>query len=86
MLADGARRVGFAEVELVAEPVAAATYLAVTRGAALPPGSCVLIYDLGAGTCDVTSCAAGRTGSCRSARTDLRSFNKVVFSSDPSIS
>jgi actin-like ATPase involved in cell morphogenesis len=54
VLVDAARQVGFAEVDLVGEPVAAATYLAVTRGGELPVGACVVVYDLGAGTCDVT--------------------------------
>ncbi|MEV4517652.1 Hsp70 family protein [Dactylosporangium sp. NPDC049525] len=54
VLVDAARQAGFAEVDLVAEPVGAATYLASTRGAELPVGACVVVYDLGAGTCDVT--------------------------------
>jgi actin-like ATPase involved in cell morphogenesis len=57
VLVEAARQAGFTDVDLVAEPVAAATYLASTseaRGAQLPPGACVVVYDLGAGTCDVT--------------------------------
>ncbi|GAA3207091.1 Hsp70 family protein [Dactylosporangium siamense] len=54
VLVEAARQAGFADVDLVAEPVAAATYLAETRGAQLPFGACVVVYDLGAGTCDVT--------------------------------
>ncbi|MFF5233727.1 Hsp70 family protein [Dactylosporangium sp. NPDC000521] len=54
VLVDAARQVGFADVDLVGEPVAAATYLAATRGGELPVGACVVVYDLGAGTCDVT--------------------------------
>ncbi len=54
VLVEAARQAGFADVDLVAEPVAAATYLAATRGAELPAGACVVVYDLGAGTCDVT--------------------------------
>ncbi|MEV0129333.1 Hsp70 family protein [Dactylosporangium sp. NPDC050688] len=54
VLVEAARQAGFTDVDLVAEPVAAATYLAATRGAELPVGACVVVYDLGAGTCDVT--------------------------------
>ncbi|MEV4137790.1 Hsp70 family protein [Dactylosporangium sp. NPDC049742] len=54
VLVDAARQVGFADVDLVGEPVAAATYLAATRGGEVPVGACVVVYDLGAGTCDVT--------------------------------
>ncbi|WP_326999995.1 Hsp70 family protein [Dactylosporangium sp. NBC_01737] len=54
VLVEAARQAGFADVDLVGEPVAAATYLASTRGAELPVGACVVVYDLGAGTCDVT--------------------------------
>jgi cell division ATPase FtsA len=40
--------------ELVAEPVAAATYFATVLGHAVPPGAAVVVYDLGAGTFDVS--------------------------------
>ena len=52
LLVEAARLAGFADPALVAEPVAAATYFAATQD--LPAGACVLVYDLGAGTCDVT--------------------------------
>ncbi|MEV4516018.1 Hsp70 family protein [Dactylosporangium sp. NPDC049525] len=52
LLVEAARLAGFAEVDLVPEPVAAATYLAATQE--VPVGACVVVYDLGAGTCDVT--------------------------------
>jgi len=54
VLVEAARQVGITNVELVGEPLAAATYYAHTRGGDLPVGACVLVYDLGAGTCDVT--------------------------------
>ncbi|WP_326999701.1 Hsp70 family protein [Dactylosporangium sp. NBC_01737] len=52
LLVEAARLAGFADVALVPEPVAAATYLAATQD--VPAGACVVVYDLGAGTCDVT--------------------------------
>jgi actin-like ATPase involved in cell morphogenesis len=54
MLVDAALHAGLARPNLVAEPVAAAAYLAHGMGTRLPSGAPVLIYDLGAGTCDVT--------------------------------
>jgi actin-like ATPase involved in cell morphogenesis len=54
VLVDAAQRAGFSTAELVSEPLAAATYFARMRGGGLPPGACVLVYDLGGGTCDVT--------------------------------
>ena len=47
--------------QLVPEPVAAATYLAAT-GAAVPAGACVVVYDLGAGTCDASVLRRTATG------------------------
>ncbi len=49
MIAAG-ERVGFSEVELLPEPVAAA--FAPTRGAPFTPGEVVLVYDFGGGTFD----------------------------------
>ncbi|MFD0585559.1 tetratricopeptide repeat protein [Dactylosporangium darangshiense] len=54
VLADAARRIGFGAVDFVAEPVAAAAYFATVLGRELPPGRCLVVYDLGAGTFDVT--------------------------------
>jgi hypothetical protein len=54
LLADAARRAGLPPPRLIGEPVAAATYFAHTMGPAMPLGSLVLVYDLGAGTCDLT--------------------------------
>ncbi|WP_173061976.1 Hsp70 family protein [Phytohabitans houttuyneae] len=52
LLADAAHRAGFARVRLVAEPVAAAAYFTGVLGEQIPPGRCVVVYDLGAGTFD----------------------------------
>jgi hypothetical protein len=54
VLADAARRAGLGEVELVAEPVAAAAYFATVLGREIPVGRMLFVYDLGAGTFDVS--------------------------------
>ncbi|GIJ73728.1 hypothetical protein Voc01_086450 [Virgisporangium ochraceum] len=54
LLVEAAERVGLGRPRLVPEPVAAATYFAHTMSASVPVGSRVVVYDLGAGTCDVT--------------------------------
>ncbi|MFC4044874.1 Hsp70 family protein [Dactylosporangium siamense] len=53
VLADAAARAGLGVVELVSEPVAAAAYFTGVHGHAVPPGSAVLVVDLGAGTADL---------------------------------
>jgi hypothetical protein len=50
----GADLAGLPSPVLVAEPVAAATYFTVVLGRQVPPGACVVVYDLGAGTFDVS--------------------------------
>jgi hypothetical protein len=55
LLADAAARAGFAEVRFVAEPVAAAAYFAGAPGRQVPVGRCIVVYDLGAGTFDVSA-------------------------------
>ncbi|WP_344615670.1 tetratricopeptide repeat protein [Dactylosporangium salmoneum] len=54
ILADAARQAGFAEPLFVAEPIAAAAYFASVLGRDVPAGRCLVVYDLGAGTFDVT--------------------------------
>ncbi|MFC0533693.1 Hsp70 family protein [Phytohabitans kaempferiae] len=49
-----AARAEFGEVTLVTEPVAAATYFVTVAGGRVPIGSCVMVYDLGAGTFDAS--------------------------------
>jgi Hsp70 protein len=51
LLVEAAQRAGLRQPHLVSEPEAAATYFANMMDAT---GSRVLVYDLGAGTCDVT--------------------------------
>ncbi|GIH13770.1 Hsp70 family protein [Rugosimonospora africana] len=53
-LTEAARRAGLTAVSLVPEPVAAAAYFSMVVRGPLPPGRCALIYDLGAGTFDVS--------------------------------
>jgi hypothetical protein len=54
VLERAARHAGLTEVSLVPEPVAAAAYFATGLGRELLPGRCVVVYDLGAGTFDVS--------------------------------
>jgi hypothetical protein len=54
IMSDAAARAGLVDPVLVPEPVAAATYYATVLGHPLDRGHAVVIYDLGAGTCDVT--------------------------------
>ncbi|MBE1490715.1 Hsp70 family protein [Plantactinospora soyae] len=62
VLAEAARLAGVHQVGFVAEPVGAAAYLAVVRGWRMPPGRRVVVYDLGAGTFDVTVLGPTGTG------------------------
>jgi hypothetical protein len=60
VLIDAAFRARLGEPRLVPEPVAAANYFAATLGADLPAGSCLVVYDFGAGTFDAS--VVRRTG------------------------
>ncbi|MFD0575780.1 Hsp70 family protein [Dactylosporangium darangshiense] len=62
VLVDAARRAGFGDVGLVAEPVAAAAYFLETLGREIPPGRSLVVYDLGAGTFDVSVVRLGVDG------------------------
>ncbi|MFC6016598.1 Hsp70 family protein [Plantactinospora solaniradicis] len=62
ILAEAAAQVGFANVEFVAEPVAAAAYFCTALGRRIAPGRCVIVYDLGAGTFDVSAVRVSATG------------------------
>lgn len=54
VLTEAARRAGMPPVALVPEPVAAAAYFAAILGHEVPPGQPLVVYDLGAGTFDVS--------------------------------
>ncbi|MFI5908540.1 Hsp70 family protein [Dactylosporangium sp. NPDC051541] len=54
VLVDAAREAGLPAITLLPEPTAAATYFATVLGRELAPGGCVVVYDLGAGTFDVS--------------------------------
>ncbi|GAA1500882.1 hypothetical protein GCM10009827_008080 [Dactylosporangium maewongense] len=58
VLAESAERAGLGAVRFVPEPVAAAAYLTGTLRQELPPGRCLVVYDLGAGTFDVSAVRA----------------------------
>jgi WD40 repeat protein len=62
VLADAAARAGLGTVDLVAEPVAAAAYFATVLGRRFPEGRSLVVYDLGAGTFDVSVVRAARAG------------------------
>ncbi|WP_433061410.1 Hsp70 family protein [Dactylosporangium sp. CS-033363] len=54
VLVEAARRAGFNAPRLVPEPVAAGLYFTAVLGQKVPAGSCVVVYDLGAGTFDAS--------------------------------
>ncbi len=62
LLAEAAARAGWADVRLVAEPVAAATYFAEVLGRDVPIGSVVVVHDFGAGTFDASVVARTAEG------------------------
>jgi molecular chaperone DnaK len=62
ILARACVEAGLPEPTLVAEPVAAAAYFAGLPDVRLAPGQAVTVYDLGAGTFDVSVLARGANG------------------------
>ena len=54
LLAEAARQAGLGNPQLIAEPVAAASYFTAILRAAVPVGRSLAIYDLGGGTFDAT--------------------------------
>ncbi|SDD06468.1 Hsp70 family protein [Glycomyces harbinensis] len=62
VVADAATAAGLGDVDLVAEPVAAASYFVETLAIDIPPGSGVVVYDLGGGTFDATVLRRATTG------------------------
>ncbi len=61
ILLDAAARAGIDQPTLVAEPVAAAAYYAAAAGQ-LAAGACLLVYDFGAGTFDISLLRNGAPG------------------------
>ncbi|MEU6860589.1 Hsp70 family protein [Glycomyces sp. NPDC046736] len=62
VIADAASAAGLGTVDLVAEPVAAASYFVETLGSDAAPGQGVVVYDLGGGTFDATVLRRSDTG------------------------
>ncbi len=62
VVADAASAAGLGTVDLVAEPVAAASYFVETLHTPIPQGSGVVVYDLGGGTFDATVLRRATTG------------------------
>jgi len=62
VLLEGARVAGLGTTQLVAEPVAAASYYTAVLGSALPVGRALAVYDLGGGTFDAAVVRRTATG------------------------
>ncbi|MEU5875152.1 Hsp70 family protein [Glycomyces sp. NPDC047369] len=62
VVADAAAAAGLGQVDLVAEPVAAASYFMETLSVDVRPGNGVVVYDLGGGTFDATVLRRGANG------------------------
>ena len=62
VVADAASAAGLGEVVLVPEPVAAASHFVGALGNPVPPGSGVVVYDLGGGTFDATALRSTASG------------------------
>ncbi|MQM27777.1 Hsp70 family protein [Glycomyces albidus] len=62
VVADAATAAGLGQVDLVAEPVAAASYFVDTLDIEVAPGNGVVVYDLGGGTFDATVLRRNATG------------------------
>jgi molecular chaperone DnaK len=62
LLAEASRLAGLPGPQLVAEPVAAASYFTAVLRSAVPVGRCLAIYDLGGGTFDATVVRRTPTG------------------------
>ncbi|MET7403545.1 Hsp70 family protein [Dactylosporangium sp. NPDC005572] len=59
LLLEAAERAGLGAVTLLDEPVSAATYCVRALDGRLTPGRCVVVFDFGGGTLDVTVVEAG---------------------------
>ncbi|WP_415645295.1 Hsp70 family protein [Stackebrandtia soli] len=61
-LRDAAERAGLGTIDIVVEPVAAATYFTEELGHRVPEGAAVLVFDFGGGTFDTSVVRRGATG------------------------
>ncbi|MET7398281.1 Hsp70 family protein [Dactylosporangium sp. NPDC005572] len=80
ILAEAAERAGLGTVRLVPEPVAAAAYFATVLDHRVRPGRAVVVYDLGAGTFDVSVVRPASSGPGTSAGPDGSIGFEVVAS------
>jgi len=62
VLAEAAQLAGLPRPRLVAEPIAAASYFVEVLGRTIPPGSALVVYNLGGGTFDASAVVPSANG------------------------